>query len=183
MTQEYGGPGAGGRNYPGGGYPGGGYPGGGYPGGQGYPAQPGYQPQPPQVGAGLVGKRRNPFAVWIGLPIITLGIYGFVWIYKTNKELNRFDQRIKVNPWLSVLAFFPGALLFYIPPLVAAWRLANRVRDAQRAAMVPEASPALALVLWILVLGTGTLYLQYEINKIWDHYPGAVEDQEVPLYV
>ncbi|MGF7239403.1 MAG: DUF4234 domain-containing protein [Frankia sp.] len=134
------------------------------------------------VGTGLVGKRRNPFAVWIGLPIITLGIYGLVWIYKTNKELSRYDSRIKVNPTLSVLAFFPGALLLYIPPLVAMWRISTRTRDAQRAAVVPESSPVLAFVLWIFALGTGPLYLQYEINKIWDRYPGAVEGQEVPLY-
>lgn len=148
-------------------------------------SSPGYatgQPIPTQTGSGLLGKRRNPFAVWIGLPIITLGIYSLVWIYKTNKELNRYDSRIQVNPTLSVLAFFPGFLLLYIPPLVAMWRLATRVRDAQRAAAVPECSPILAFVLWIFVFGTGSLYLQYEIDKIWDRYPGAVQDQEVPLY-
>lgn len=25
-------------------------------------------------------KKRNVFAVWLGLPLITLGIYSFVWI-------------------------------------------------------------------------------------------------------
>jgi hypothetical protein len=136
----------------------------------------------PPVGSGLVGKKRNPFAVWIGLPIITLGIYSFVWVYKTNKEMSLYDSRIQVKPWLSVLAFFPGVFLLYIPPLVATWRLATRVRDAQRAAVIPESSPVLAFVLWIFAFGTGTLYLQYEINKIWERYPGATEGQEVPLY-
>jgi hypothetical protein len=28
---------------------------------------------------GVVGKKRNVVAVWLGLPLITLGIYGYVW--------------------------------------------------------------------------------------------------------
>jgi Domain of unknown function (DUF4234) len=153
----------------------------GYP-SQGYPPA-GYPPQGPGMpaGAGVVGKRRNPFAVWIGLPIITLGIYGLVWIYKTNKELNEYDRRIAVNPALSVLAFFPGFFLI-IPPFVAAWRVGTRVQAAQRAAGVPECSPGLAFVLWLFIFGTGPLYLQLEINKIWDRYPGAMQGQQVPLY-
>src|SRR5512139_4238694 len=31
------------------------------------------------VATGLQMKHRNPFAVWIGLPLITLGIYTYVW--------------------------------------------------------------------------------------------------------
>jgi len=133
------------------------------------------------VGSGVIGKRRNPFAVWLGLPLITFGIYGMVWIYKTNKELKRFDSRIEVNPALSVLAFFPGFILL-VPPFVAAWRLGKRVAAAQRAAGIPECNPALAFVLWLFAAGTGPLYLQFELNKIWERYPGATEGQQVPLY-
>ena len=57
-------------------------------------------PQP--TGSGLIGKRRNPFASWIGLPLITLGIYSLVWVYKTNKELSEYDRRIQVNPTMSI---------------------------------------------------------------------------------
>ena len=133
-------------------------------------------------GGGLIGKRRNPFASWIGLPLITLGIYSLVWIYKTNKEMSEFDSRIKVNPTLSVLAFFPGFLLLFIPPLVAMWRLGTRVQQAQRAAGVPECSPILAFILWLFVSSTGVLYLQFEINKIWDRYAGAQQGQQVPHF-
>ncbi|OAA28243.1 protein of unknown function (DUF4234) [Frankia sp. EI5c] len=152
-----------------------------YPGNQTYPVPPGYGPPPagaPPVGAGILGKRRNPFAVWLGLPIITLGIYSFVWVYKTNKELSGYNPRIKVNPTLSVLAFLVGWVLI-VPPFVATWRLGTRTRDAQRAAGLPELSPGLAFVLWLV--GGGALYLQFEINKIWSRYPGAVEGQQVPL--
>jgi len=153
-----------------------------------YDAPQSHQQQFPQqqnyrAGAdeGVIGKRRNPFASWIGLPIITLGIYHLVWIYKTNKEMARFDQRIVVNPALSVLAFFPGFLLI-VPPFVAAWRLSSRVAAAQRAAGEPECSPILAFILWMFVASTGVLYLQFEINKIWDRYPGAHEGQQVSLH-
>ena len=115
------------------------------------------------------------------MPLITLGIYSLVWIFKTNKELSEYDRRIKVNPTLSVLAFFPGFILI-VPPFVAAWRLGTRVQQAQRAAGVPESSPILAFILWMFVASTGVLYLQFEINKIWDRYAGAQEGQQVPLF-
>ncbi|CUU60388.1 protein of unknown function (DUF4234) [Parafrankia irregularis] len=152
-----------------------------YPGNQTYPVPPGYGPPPAgasPVGAGVLGKRRNPFAVWLGLPIITLGIYSLVWVYKTNKELSAYNPRIQVNPALSVLAYVIGWVLI-VPPFVATWRLGTRTRDAQRAAGLPELSPGVAFVLWLV--GGGALYLQYEINKIWARYPGAVEGQQVPL--
>jgi hypothetical protein len=150
------------------------------------PQQNPYGNQPQQYqgtgGSGLIGKRRNPLASWLGLPLITLGIYGLVWIFKTNKELSLYDSRIKVNPTLSVLAFFPGFLLLFIPPLVAMWRLGTRVEQAQRTAGVPTCTPALAFILWVFVANTGVLYLQAEINKIWDRYAGAQEGQQVPHF-
>jgi hypothetical protein len=163
-----------------GGYPQQGQQGGYPPQGQ-YENLPQQQAQYPTGGGGIIGKRRNPFAAWIGLPIITLGIYSLVWIYKTNKELAQFDSRIKVNPTLSVLAFFPGFILI-IPPFVAAWRLSTRTAQAQRAAGVPECTPILAFILWMFVASTGVLYLQSEINKIWDRYQGAEEGQQVPHF-
>jgi hypothetical protein len=126
----------------------------------------------------VLGKHRNPVAVWLGLPIITLGIYGLVWIYKTNRELRDYDRRIDVSPALSVLAVTLGVFLI-VPPFVAIWRLGTRTAAAQRAAGVPELSAGLAFVLFLF--GFGALYLQLEINKIWSRYPGAVEGQQVPL--
>ncbi|MBL7502569.1 DUF4234 domain-containing protein [Frankia sp. CNm7] len=126
----------------------------------------------------MLGKRRNPVAAWLGLPLITLGIYGLVWIYKTNRELSQYERRIVVNPVMSVLACTLGVVLL-VPPFVAAWRLGTRAAQAQRAAGVPQLSPGLAFVLFLI--GFGPLYLQIEINKIWARYPTAVEGQQVPL--
>ncbi|ADP79905.1 hypothetical protein FraEuI1c_1849 [Pseudofrankia inefficax] len=140
-------------------------------------------PQPPAPdsaasGWGVLGKRRNPFAAWLGLPLITLGIYGLVWVYKTNRELSQYDRRITVNPVMSVLACTLGVVLI-VPPFVAAWRLGTRTAQAQRAAGVPELSTGVAFLLFLV--GFGPLYLQSEINKIWARYPVAVEGQQVPL--
>lgn len=147
----------------------------------GYPLPSGYgQPRHAEpLVAGVLGKRRNPFAVWLGLPIITLGVYCLVWIYRTNKELAAYDNRIKVDPTLSVLAFAVGWVLI-VPPLVAAWRLCDRVRLAQVAAGVPATSTPLAFV--ICLIGGGALFLQFQLNNTWARYQGAVEGQQVPLF-
>jgi hypothetical protein len=155
---------------------------------QGYPATPDYGTPGPAGpagsaenfgGSGLLGKHRNPFVVWLGLPLITLGVYSFVWVYKTNRELSEYDRRIQVNPALSLLAFLVGWLVI-VPPFVAAWRLGARTRTAQHAAGVPETNPVLAFLLFLI--GFGPLFLQLELNRLWDRYPGAVEGQQVPLY-
>jgi hypothetical protein len=38
----------------------------------------------------------------------------------------------------------------------------------------------LSFALWLV--GGGVLFLQFQINGIWDRYPGAVQGQQVPLY-
>ncbi|MDL9946930.1 DUF4234 domain-containing protein [Gordonia sp. ABSL11-1] len=57
---------------------------------------PPMRPEPMAVSSGLAMKRRNPFAVWLGLPLITLGIYYFVWYYKIHKEMAEFDRRRQI---------------------------------------------------------------------------------------
>jgi hypothetical protein len=139
--------------------------------------QPGGQLQLPS--AGIHGKRRNPFASWLGLPLITFGIYSIVWYYKTNKELNNYDRRLDLDAVMSTLAITLGAILI-VPPIVSIWRFGGRIERAQLAAGIPPITPVLLFVLYYL--GFGSLYAQIEINKIWDRYPGAVEGQQVPLY-
>jgi hypothetical protein len=139
--------------------------------------QPG--PQAP-AGAdwGVLGKHRNPVAAWLGLPLITLGIYGLVWLYKTNRELKEYDRRIEASPVMAVLACTFGVILIG-PPFVSTWRLCGRAAAAQRAAGLPPLSQGLAFLLFLI--GFGPLFLQIEINKIWARYPVAVEGQQVPL--
>ena len=140
------------------------------------------RPEPQAVASGLAMKRRNPFAVWIGLPLITLGIYHFVWYYKIHKEMAEFDPRRQipvVGPMLVLLLL--GWTV--IGPLISYHNTGKRIRDAQVAAgLAPTCSPALSWVLAFL-FGTNLLYMQFELHKIVDRYPGAEPHTTVPLFV
>jgi Domain of unknown function (DUF4234) len=134
------------------------------------------------VASGLAMKRRNPAAVWLGLPLVTLGIYGLVWYYKIHKEMGEFDRRRTVptaGP-LLVLIFLGWTL---IAPLVSYYNCGTRIRNAQRAAGLPETcSPALACFL-AFVFGVNVLYMQMELNKIVDAYGTVPPGTQLPLYV
>ena len=154
-----------------------------YPGGPGGPGMSyGYQSQPGQpVAFGLAMKRRNPVGVWIGLPLITLGIYVYVWYYKIHKEMSEFDRRrnIPVAGPMLVLLFLYWTL---IAPIISFNNAGRRIRNAQVAAgMQPTCSPA---VCWLLmfVFGLNTLYMQVQLNKIVDRYQGASPGAQVPLF-
>ncbi|HXR70522.1 DUF4234 domain-containing protein [Actinocrinis sp.] len=130
---------------------------------------------------GAVGKKRNVVGVWLGLPLITLGIYTYVWWYKINNELRQYDQRIVVNPALSVLAFIPGAALCGVPMFVSIYKTGERIRKAQIAAGLPgTCNPVVGLLLGF-VFGLYSLYYQGELNKVWDCYPGAPVGSPVQL--
>lgn len=129
----------------------------------------------------VTGKRRNVVAVWLGLPLITLGIYSYVWWYKINSELRSFDSRIKVEPALSVLALIPGVLLCGIPTFISVYKTGERIRKAQIAAGLPGTSnPTIGLLL-VFVLGLYPLYYQGELNKIWERYADAPAGTPVQL--
>ncbi len=104
-------------------------------------------------------KKRNVVAVWLGLPLITLGIYSLVWIYKANDEARRFLGDNSIRPALSVLAFFPGGLLI-VPPFIAIYGLGTRIARMEAAAGTPNrAEPVVGLVLGF-VFSLYSLYYQ-----------------------
>lgn len=116
-------------------------------------------------------KRRNPLAVWLGLPFITLGIYYFVWWYKVNNEARRFLNDQSINPGLSVVAVTLGALII-VPPLVSAYGTTARIARMQERAGMPagtRANPWISVLLHF-IFGAHVLYMQMELNKIWDGY-------------
>ncbi|HVC03465.1 MAG TPA: DUF4234 domain-containing protein [Candidatus Acidoferrales bacterium] len=114
-------------------------------------------------------KRRNIFAVWLGLPFITLGIYSYIWIYKVNDEARRFLRDDSIKPALSVLAFIPGGILI-VPPFIAIYRLGQRIGRMEQAAGGPgRASGGIGLLL-AFVFGLYSLYYQDHLNGIWDRY-------------
>jgi uncharacterized protein DUF4234 len=132
----------------------------------------------PSPVTGLAGKRRNPVAVWLLAPI-TLGIYGLVWYYKINREAR--DMGVESNPGTSLLAITLGAFII-VPPFVSIFKTGERIAASQRAAGVaPTCNPVVGLLLWLFVFGTGTLYYQSEMNKIWDHYGVPQEGSAVQV--
>ena len=149
------------------------------------PGTPGLgYPVPPQesVAAGLAMKRRNPFAAWLGLPLITLGIYHFVWYYKIHKEMAEFDRRraIPIAGPMLVLLFLGWTI---IAPLISYNNAGKRIQTAQTSAgLVASCSPTMCWVLWF-AFGLNTWYMQNQLNKIVDRYPSPTPGMQVPLYV
>jgi len=80
---------------------------------------------------GRAGKTRNIFLVWLIWPLITLGIYHFVWWYKINREARDFDDNIKVEPMLSLLAILIGWVII-VPPFVSIYRTGDRIGKMQQ---------------------------------------------------
>jgi hypothetical protein len=116
-------------------------------------------------------KKRNVVAVWL-LPVITLGIYSLVWIYKVNDEARRFLGDESIRPALSVLAFFPGSIVL-VPPLVSIYRTGKRIARMEAAAGSPNrAEPVVGLVL-AFVFSLYSLYYQDHLNGLWDRYLGS----------
>jgi Domain of unknown function (DUF4234) len=132
----------------------------------------------PLVGAQM--KRRNPVAAWLGLPIITLGIYGLVWYYLVHSELANFDRRHKVSAGLALCSVLFGTLTLGIWPLINWVKLAGHIRNAQRVAgLEPSCSGGLGFLLGII--GFGVLYYQVELNKVVKQYGDAPTGAPVPL--
>lgn len=127
-------------------------------------------------------KRRNVVAAWIGLPLITLGIYHLVWYYMIHAEMKEFDPReTKISPVGSLLTVLFGGLLCGIPPLVSYSNTGKRIANAQRAAGLPQTCNPVVGLLLMLVLGLGTLYYQGELNKIVERYGNAPAGSPVAL--
>ncbi len=120
-------------------------------------------------------KKRNIFGVWLGLPLITLGIYTFVWYYKINDEARRYLGDDTIRPGISVLALSLGWVLI-LPPFISIYRTAERVRRMQEhAEITSRIEPILALIA-VFFLSLWTLYMQEMLNRIWDAhlYAGSV---------
>jgi uncharacterized protein DUF4234 len=114
-------------------------------------------------------KKRNIFGVWLGLPLITLGIYTFVWYYKINDEARRYLGDETIRPGISVLALTLGWVLL-LPPFISIYRTAERVRRMQEHARIEaRIEPVLALIA-VFFFSLWTLYTQAMLNRIWDAY-------------
>ncbi len=148
--------------------------------GQSYPQEAAPAAAAQQAPAGAQMKLRNPVAAWLGLPIITIGIYGIVWFYKVHTELAAFDRRRPVSAGMALCSMLFGFLTLGIWPLVMWVKLAGHIRGAQRVAgLQPSCSGGLGFLLGII--GFGVLYYQIELNKVIKQFGDAPAGSQVPL--
>ncbi|MGN6216867.1 MAG: DUF4234 domain-containing protein [Solirubrobacterales bacterium] len=127
-------------------------------------------------------KVRNPWAVAL-LPIVTLGIYHFIWWYRINKELKAYGEAkeydLGQNPVNSLLALVPGFLIL-IPPLVTYWRGTKRVQGASQIAGQEPVSGWLALILYLIIPLALPAYLQVSLNNVWEQEAEPLPGQAAP---
>jgi hypothetical protein len=127
-------------------------------------------------------KVRNPWAVAL-LPIITLGIYHFVWWYKINKELKAYGEAkgydLGQNPTNSLLALVPGFLII-VPPLVSYYRGTKRVQGASKISGREPVSGWITLILYLLLSPAMFAYLQVSLNHVWEQEAEALPGQAIP---
>ena len=115
------------------------------------------------VGTGQKGEPRGVGMV-ILLSIVTLGIYGIYWMYKTTEEMKRYSGK-GLGGWPTLLLS-----LLYIPAIVFIFtipaRVGNLYTDAGRPAPISGMSG-----FWILIPGVGGIIWVYKVqsslNQFW----------------
>jgi Domain of unknown function (DUF4234) len=116
---------------------------------------------------GQTYPKRSPLVV-LGLVLITLGIYGFYWYYKVNEEIKRYTGDQTISPSRSLLAVIPGFLLI-VPPFIAYYNTANHVMQMeQQRGIASQISPALCVVLGLVIWIGMAAYMQEHLNRVWD---------------
>jgi hypothetical protein len=114
--------------------------------------------------------KRNPLGV-LGLTLITLGVYFFVWYFKINDELRRAGNDPTISPTRSLLAMTFGWALI-VPPFIAMYNTSKHVQALEtRRGVGQTIEPALTIVLMILVGFVNGLYVQEHLNRAWDASP------------
>jgi len=131
----------------------------------------------PRGGQGEI-KVRGP--VWVGIwSLVSLGIYSIYFIYVTAKHLrdygNSKGRDLGQSPGMTLLAITLGALII-VPAVVAIWRQAKRIQQAQQLAGVQPMNGWLALVLYLVLFPVFYAYEQSELNKAWSAEGGPVPD-------
>jgi hypothetical protein len=94
--------------------------------------------------------QRSPIAVFF-LPVITLGIYGIIWLVKTKDEMNAQGAEIP-TAWLLLV---PIVSIWWV------WKFAEGVGKVTRGDM----GGGLAFVLLFLLGNIGMAVIQSSLNK------------------
>lgn len=119
-------------------------------------------------------KVRSPWAPVL-LPIITLGIYHFVWYYMILGEMKAYGERTgdeqlqTIEPLRGLLALFPGVLLLGIPTLISYINTAKHIEHSREISGVHPESIAYLWFVLIPYLGSYivTYMVQQRLNSAW----------------
>jgi Domain of unknown function (DUF4234) len=126
----------------------------------------------PIQGAASSARIRGIIAVPL-LTLVTLGIYGFVWYYKINREMadmgraSGHTDELGDNPVTSLLAITLGALVI-VPAVVSLWHTFQRVQALQRLTGGGEPINGWLGVVLYFVIGIALYgYMQSGLNAAW----------------
>ena len=130
------------------------------PGPPNYPAAPGPPPGYPIAG-GPLAKPRSVGAC-IGLAIITLGVYTYVWTWKTHEEIKQHSGVGVGGPLGFLIYFVVSPVTFFLLPSEVRQLLARTGRRSRVAGTTG---------LWILLPLVGSLVwfvkVQGQLNEYW----------------
>ncbi|HZP90534.1 MAG TPA: DUF4234 domain-containing protein [Actinomycetota bacterium] len=122
--------------------------------------------------AGQTFKKRNPLGV-LGLTFITFGIYFFVWYFKINDEVRRYEHDETVSPTRSLMAMIFGWLII-VPPFIAMYNTARHVQAMeQRAGVQQTVEPSLTIIFMLVLSIANGIYVQEHLNRVWDRARGT----------
>ena len=126
-------------------------------------------------------KKRSPLGV-LGLSFITLGIYFFVWYYKINDEIRRFENDQTISPMRSLMAMIFGWLII-VPPFIAMYNTAKHVQAMEaRVGVRQTLEPALTIVLLFVFAFGNTIYIQEHMNRTWEQVAGSGQEPSAPSF-
>ena len=130
-------------------------------------------------GGDAVGKLRNPLGV-VGLTLVTLGIYGFVWYYKVNKEMAELGRAkrtedLGTSPGTSLAAVLVGWLII-VPPFVSIYKTCGRLNAGERLTSLKGMEGGLLFLLWIFVSPVAYYIFQSNLNKVLQAQAGITPD-------
>jgi hypothetical protein len=122
--------------------------------------------------------KRHPLGV-LGLALVTLGVYFFVWFYKVNDELRRSLRDETISPTRSLMAIIFGWLLI-APPFIAIYNTAKHVQGLEtRRGVGQTIEPALTVALMFVFAFVNGTYIQEHLNRAWSAPVGAAEQLPV----
>lgn len=128
------------------------------------------------TGTSATAKVRNPLGV-VGLTLITIGIYYFVWYYKVNREMTDLGRakgtdELGDSPGKSLLAVTLGALII-VPAVISIYHTFQRTQGAARLTGVEPLNGWIALLLYLVIGIAFPAYLQSGLNGVWQAQLGG----------